>query len=109
MRPVVQGDADARSDGDVAAGQSDRSAQALEDALGNREDRLHAAEHVEQDDEFVATVPRHDVPGPYRTLELTGDGAEQLIAEHVAEAVVDRLEAVEIHEQHGEPIVASLR
>ena len=42
-------------------------------------------------------------------FQACGDGLEQLVADRVAEAVVDLLEAVEVEEQHGAQLVVGAR
>ena len=61
-------------------------------------------EVVEQDGELVAAEPRHGVAGAHRRPQPARDPDEELVAGYVAEAVVDDLEAVEVEEEHGEPI-----
>ncbi|MFO1338652.1 MAG: hypothetical protein U1F53_10535 [Burkholderiaceae bacterium] len=50
----------------------------------------------------------HVVAGPQGLLHALGDLSQQLVAGVVAEAVVDQLEAVEVHEQHGECVAGFL-
>src|SRR5205814_3729793 len=57
---------------------------------------------VQEDRELVAAEPRQDVPLPQARLEAARRRDQQLVADHVAEAVVDDLEAVEIEIQHRE-------
>ena len=71
----------------------DRLAQPLGDV-----DRL-ALHH---DDELVAAEAGEHVVVAQRRAQATGDRLQQLVADLVAEAVVDRLEVVEVDEQHGD-------
>ena len=51
---------------------------------------------TENDREFVAAEPRDRVGVPDQPPQLTGDGHQQLVADGMAERVVDRLETVEV-------------
>ncbi len=65
---------------------------------------------LENDDEFVATEPRHDIARPQRAAQPARDFHQQHIAGVMPQRIVDDLEAVEIDEQHGElPLVAPRR
>src|SRR4051794_16183824 len=55
-----------------------------------------------QDDELVPAEPADDVVSAGAGAESGGDVAQQLVAHLVAQGVVDGLEAVEVHEQHGD-------
>ena len=57
---------------------------------------------VQADGELVAAEPRQRVALPQAGLEPPRRRDQQLVADQVAEAVVDDLEAVEIEVQHGE-------
>ena len=57
---------------------------------------------LEQDSELVAAEAGAGVGGPQARLQPFADLAEQEIAGRMTERVVDRLEVVEIHEQHGD-------
>ena len=59
-------------------------------------------EVLEQDGELVAAEPRGGVLGAQAGRQSLGGRAQQLVADRVAEAVVDRLEVVEIDEDHRE-------
>ena len=60
-------------------------------------------------DELVAAEARDRVLGPQRGGDAVGGAAQHLVAARVAEAVVDRLEAVEVEEQHGQRGVLALQ
>ena len=55
----------------------------------------------QQDDEFVAALACDGVDIAQLFAQAPGDGFQQLVADRVAEAVVDVLEAVQVEEQHG--------
>ncbi len=56
----------------------------------------------QQHRELVAAEPRHRVVGPHGVDEPTRRELQQQVAHRVAEAVVDRLEAVEVEEEQGD-------
>ena len=55
---------------------------------------------LDEDGELVAAQPRGRVGGPQAALQPLADRHEQLVAGGVAQAVVHRLEVVEVDEQH---------
>ena len=57
------------------------------------------AEVVDEHGELVAAEPRQGVARPQVRLEARGDGDQELVADQVAQAVVDQLEAVEVDEE----------
>lgn len=79
-------------------GSADHADQALRHGLGPG-GILDAVEHCE----FVAAQPGHHVAPAHMRPQPVGHRPQQRIAHRVAEAVVDRLEAVEIEAEHGEP------
>jgi hypothetical protein len=93
--PSARGD----GDGDRVPGQADRLAQPLQQPVG---DPPHpcVVRGAQQDGELVAAQAGDAVAGAHARGEPAGDGDEQLVAGRVAEGVVDRLEAVEVDEQH---------
>ena len=60
-------------------------------------------EAVQENRELVAAEPRERVALPQARLEPARHRDQQLVADQVAEAVVDDLEAIEIEIEHGEP------
>ena len=62
---------------------------------------------LENDDEFVAAEPRHDVARAQRLAQPAGDLDQQDIAGVMPKQIVDDLEPVEIDEEHRKlPLVA---
>ena len=59
-------------------------------------------EVLQQHGELVAAQASHHVFGPARTLEPSRHVDEQLVSGGMAEAVVHRLEVVEVEEEHGD-------
>ncbi len=62
----------------------------------------HVDQPLEQEAELVAPQPRHGVDDAHRRAQAVGERHQQLVADAVAEAVVDHLEAVEVEEEHRE-------
>ena len=77
----------------AAGAEVERLAQHVEDALG---DLLRAA--LDQHDELVAAEAADRVGLAQHAGDPRGDDAQQLVADRVAEGVVDALEAVEVDE-----------
>ena len=76
-------------------------------ALGDLPRLVGARKVLEQDGELVAAEPRSGVLGTQAAGQPLRGRAQQLVADRVAEAVVDRLEVVEIDEHHGELTVVA--
>ena len=87
--------------------QVERLGQLALDAVRHPGRVAGVADVVHQDRELVAAEPRHRVAGPHAPLDAPGDGPEQLVADAVAEAVVDDLEPVEVDEQHREAVLGA--
>ena len=99
---VVGGDADARADADRLVAGRHALGERGEDPLGDHDDVLRAVEAVEQDRELVAAEARDGVGRAHALAQALGDRDEQLVADRVAERVVDGLEVVDVDEQHGD-------
>ena len=107
----------ARADRDADAGADEQALVAIEERPLQRADQseaelleLVAALDVGHDDgEFVAAEPAGGhLVGDHR-LEAARDLLEEVVAGDMAEAVVDRLEPVEIDQQHRALAAARLR
>ena len=96
----VDDDADARAERERAVGDGRRQREPLEQALGEGDGELLAA--LDEHGELVAAEARDGVARARDLLEARGDLQQQLIADVVAEVVVDLLEAVEVDEQQRE-------
>ena len=70
--------------------------------LGDPDGVLGIRGFLDEDGELVATETRCRVRRAEHELEAVGNPREQLVACHVAEAVVDLLEIIEVEEHHGE-------
>lgn len=94
-------DADARRHERLPAADDERLAQPGDDPLG-RVHRLRGARDVlEQDRELVTAETAGGVPAPAALAQALGDLDKQLVARAVTEAVVDRLEVVEVEQNDG--------
>ena len=62
-------------------------------------------DHFEQHDKLVAADARGRVGLADHAADTLGHGLEQEVADRVSEVVVDRLETVEINEQHRHPFI----
>ena len=69
-----------------------RSADALQHRVVGRDGGHHG--------ELVAAEPRHDVLGPHGVGQPQRHVADQLVADRMAERVVDVLEVVEVDVEH---------
>ena len=60
---------------------------------------------VEQNGELVAPESSDHVLSAQEALEPPGDLLQQLVPDQVAQTVIDDLEPIEVHEEHGEHVV----
>ena len=103
---VAGGDADRRGDRDrVAGAEVERLAQHGQDPLG---DQIRATD--DEHDEFVAAEPADRVRLAQDALDPRRDHPQQLVADGMAERVVDALEAVEVdeHRRRVDPVAAGV-
>ena len=105
-----QGDADRRAEEDLAVLDHDRPAQLGDQGFGQmRRTRAHVGLFVlavQQDDEFVAAETR-ELAGVaadpfHRFADAVGELDQHLVADVMAEGVVDALEIVDVREQQRE-------
>ena len=80
----------------IAVGRADRG----DDALRQRHHRRAVVADRGDDREFVAAEPRHQIVAAQRVRQPQRDVADQLVADVVAERVVDVLEMVEVDVEH---------
>ena len=102
---VVRGaerDPDARRREHFAAGDRERRAQRILDPAGDGVGLRVVVQAVQEDRELVSAQPRQRVALPQARLQAPRRRDQQLVADHVAETVVDDLEAVQIEIEHGE-------
>ena len=101
-----QRDADADAGEHLVPAHLDRRRQLLVDPLGDAGGVRLAVDVVEQHGELVAAQARERVARPHAALEPARGADQQLVAGLVSEAVVDRLEAIEIEVEHREQRIA---
>ena len=101
-----QRDADRGRDEDLAPLELQRLGELRLDAPGDRLGGLGVGDVLEEEAELVAAQPRHGVARAQRGAEAIAHLHQQLVADRVAERVVDHLEAVEVEEEHGQVLVA---
>ncbi len=98
----VQRHTRARGDHEALACELERQREAVDDARGVLGDLVDRGLVLQQDRELVAAEPSHGVAGSYRAEQALTDRGQQLVADRVAEAVVDGLEAVEVEDDHAD-------
>ena len=86
-------------------GCDDRVLQLLRDAA----EHCRIVEVLDDHHELVAAEPREQVGLAQRVRQRRGDALQQLVADAMAERVVDVLEAVEVDEQHADAATVALR
>ena len=98
----AQHGADAGGHGEAVRGQFERRADLRDHALGDRQDVLVLAQRVAHQHELVAAVARDRVGASRDPSQTVAELDQRLIADVVAERVVDRLEVVDVEEEDGE-------
>ena len=106
--PVSERDPDAPLHGDIRAHDRERLGHRAEDPLRDDDGGLGRCDLLDHHGELVAAEPCTRVLGTDARLEPLRDLDEQLVAGRVAEAVVDRLEVVEIDEQDREEVLPAM-
>ena len=87
----------------------ERLAERRDHTVGDIGDHLGPRDLLDDHGELVAAEAGDGVDGAQHAAQPVGDGDEQPVAGGVAEAVVDRLEVVQIDEQHRGAGVALLQ
>ena len=105
---VADCDADAGGHLDLEARDDERSGQRGLHAGHDRRGLRRGFEIFQQDDELVAVKAGRRVARAYQLNQPLGHGYQQLVADAMTVGVVDRLEAVQIDEQHGRRLVRAL-
>jgi len=105
----VERDADAGRDLDADVAQLHRLGDGVQYPLQAVAAGLQVGQAGQQQHELVAAEARQGVAALQRVLQPLGDLYQQPVADLVAVAVVDRLEAVQIHEADRQPVAAALR
>ena len=91
------------------AGHLDAALEVAQQPLGDRERVRLAPGAVEQQRELVAAEARGGVALAQAAAQPVGHRAEQLVAGVVAVAVVDRLELVDVEQQHADARAAAVK
>ena len=99
---AAERDADARADQQVLADGRDRHLEAAHEALGEFDHHRGVTDFLDQDGELVSAEARGRIGRPYGFEQTDRDLLQHLVAGGVAEAVVDRLEVVEVEEDDGD-------
>src|SRR5690606_4117164 len=99
----IERDAGAEALHEFALAGADRSREAFDDPLHRALGLAVAACVGEDDAELVATEAAHEVLRRQALADAPADASQQFVARAVAEAVVDRLEAIEVEERDREP------
>ena len=98
---VDHGDADRGADDDVVAVDRIGRADGGDDAAGDRLQRIRIGGADGDDGEFVAAEPRDQIVAAHHAAQALGDVEDELVADVVAERVVDVLEVIEVDVEHG--------
>ena len=99
-------DADARRDVQLLAADLEGRADRVQDLADLAADVVDRPEILQDQDELVAAHARHQIALADRGLQALGHGDQQIVADIVAEAVIDQLEAVEIEKGDREALAA---
>jgi len=97
---VAAGDADRAAAEDLVAVEGERGPEGGGDALGHGDRVGDVGDVLQQDGELVAAQARGGVRAAQAAPDALGHGHQQRVAGRMAERVVDRLEAVQVDEQH---------
>ena len=95
-------------DVELATRQRDRFVERGRDAFGELDRLVHVLDVLAHDDELVAAEARHGVGRANGRRQAARHLDQQLVADHMAEAVVDELEAVEVEEEHRDAALRAL-
>ncbi len=106
MATVGQRDAEARRDRNLLALQEERRAQRIRDPLGELGGAFGIAPANEHR-ELVSAESRSLMRAPEDPPQALGQGHEQLIPGGVTEAVVHRLEVVDVEHEHDDRLAGS--
>ncbi|MNS90184.1 hypothetical protein D3C72_1242220 [compost metagenome] len=86
----------------MAAAEQEGLAADVDHAFENADGLGLGLQAIEHQHEFVAAQARHALLGAHGVLQAGADFLEQRVAKLMAERVVDVLEAVQVHQRHGE-------
>ena len=97
------GDPDAGVDGDLLTADAERGDELPGDPLRHPGSDLFILHVLEQHREFIAAEPSDGVAWSQRRADARPNRSQQLVADVVAQRVVNRLEVVEVEEEHRDP------
>ena len=100
-RAVHVGQADAEADGQASAADGDGLGEGIQHVPADRGGGRQVVDAFTEDHELVASVAGHRAGDPDRGPQPSRHRGEQGVAGGVTEALVDRLEAVDVEEQGG--------
>ena len=103
------GDADARGDAQVMPGDAMRRIEREDDLLRAERRIVRMHDVREQYEELVAALPAYRVGAAYAGLQALRHRFQQLIADGVAQRIVDVLESIEIDVEHGDRAAGAVR
>ena len=106
LRPDSDADADADTDG--AAAEVEGRLQRLDHLLRRGGGSLKEIGFSQHDGKFVAAQSRNGVALVNDRRQPLGDGSKEAVSRRMAEAVINRFEAVEVAGEDGEDVPASL-
>src|SRR5262249_37471083 len=89
-------------DHELVSADAEGFGHALENSVGDHRRVTSVADILEEHHELITAEAGDGVSGPEEGFEPLRERREQLIADRMAEAVVDDLEAVDVEEQDGE-------
>ena len=95
-------DPDARGHEQLVLAVRDRGRDGAPDALDDGQGLGIVVEVLQDDHELVATPSAEGVARAHGVAEPLPHGLQDLVADVVRQRVVDPLEVVEVHEQHGQ-------
>ena len=98
---VDRRNADRGADDDVVAADHVGRADRGDDAAGDRLQRIGIGLAMGDDGEFVAAEARHQILAAHDAAQPLGDVEDELVADVMAERVVDVLEVIEVDVEHG--------
>jgi hypothetical protein len=107
-RPRVEADPAAGRDAQLAAGDAVGPAQRVDQLARDGGEVLGVVDAGQQQDELVAAEPRDGVALAHALAEPRGDATQQGVADGVAKAVVDLLEAVEVDEDEPDAVAVAV-
>ena len=93
--------ADRGADDDVVAADHVGRADRGDDAAGDRLERIGIGLAMGDDGEFVAAEAGHQILAAHDAAQPLGDVENELVADVMAERIVDVLEVIEIDVEHG--------